>query len=753
MRTEDLLPFWENDLPGLPVFCLPHAGAGAGAFRTLVRDLRPAVNLQPVQLPGRENLVALPLVDNARQLVDWLGPRLLPRLDRPFVLAGHSMGSLIAAELTAWLERNGGPAPELLVVSAYAGDFRHNRMAARDRTDQELAEVLTELGGTAPEVLQNEEMLSFILETIRNDLRLVRGYRPAYDTVNVPILALGGTDDPDADEEALTTWRGRTTAGSRVEMLPGGHFAVFENPGTVAALIAERPGTPEQTLLDVLRHHLGDDGITPDDDFYAAGGDSLIALAVVGDLKERGLDLPLRGLLTASTVAELVPLLTPAAAPGPTHRPFDGLGPADRALLPAGLQDAYPASTLQVGLIYLCELAGDPSLYNDLVGLRVNAPFDEEKFRAALGALTRRHPLLRSSFDLATYSTAVQLVHPEVTVPVEIETGDGEALVRAFRERHLATGIDCGTPPAFRIHIAREPEAFRLTLAIHHAVIDGWSMAQLMVELLTCYDAELAGRTPQLPAVPADGHRQFVALEAAAAQSAPFWQAEADVPPLLLPDRPDGAVPDPVATRHLPLDPADVARLEAAAEHAGVPLKSLLLSLHLRALALATGRDRDLVTGLVANGRPEVPGSAALIGLFLNTVPLRLQSVEGDWAELAGRTWEAEQRLLAHRRHPLSAIEQGLGRPAFDVSFNFTHFHPYRQVDDLRFKADEWWSYDKASFPLGVDAMIDAPDLGSGVLVAHDPALVPGALVDRYVDALGAALATVAAPDRPREAR
>ncbi|MCU7821164.1 condensation domain-containing protein [Kitasatospora sp. DSM 101779] len=753
MRTEDLLPFWENDLPGLPVFCLPHAGAGAGAFRALARDLRPAVNLQPVQLPGRENLVGLPLVDDAHRLVEWLGPRLLPRLARPFALAGHSMGSLIAAELTAWLERNGGPKPELLVVSSYAGDFRHNRMAAHDRTDQELAQVLTELGGTAPEVLQNEEMLAFILETIRNDLGLVRGYRPSYDTVDVPILAVGGTADPDADPEALATWRSRTTAGAHVEVLPGGHFAVFEHPGTFAALIEQQVRTPEQTLLDVLRHHLDDDGITLDDDFYAAGGDSLIALAVVGDLKERGLDLPLRGLLTSSTVEELVPLLTPAAAPERTHRPFDGLGAADRALLPAGLQDAYPASTLQVGLIYLCELAGDASLYNDLVGLRVHAPFDEDRFRAALTTLTGRHPLLRSSFDLATFSTAVQLVHPRVTVPVEIESGDGEALVRAFRERHLATGIDCATPPAFRIHIAREPDAFRLTLAIHHAIIDGWSMAQLMVELLTCYDAELAGRAPQLPAVPPDGHRRFVALETAAAESAPFWRTEADVPPLLLTDRPEGTVADPVETRHLPLGPEDVTRLEAAAEHAGVPLKSLLLSLHLRALAAATGRDRDVVTGLVTNGRPEVPGSAALIGLFLNTVPLRLRSLDGDWVEQAGRTWEAEQRLLAHRRYPLSAIEQGLGRPAFDVSFNFTHFHPYRQVDDLHLKVDEWWSYDKASFPLGVDAMIDAPDLGSGVVVAHDPELVPGALVDRYVDAFGAALATVAAPDRPGEGR
>jgi non-ribosomal peptide synthetase component F len=237
-----------------------------------------------------------------------------------------------------------------------------------------------------------------------------------------------------------------------------------------------------------------------------------------------------------------------------------------------------------------------------------------------------------------------------------------------------------------------------------------------------------------------------VALEAAATESASFWQAEADVAPLLLADRPEGVVPDPMESRRIPLGPEDVTRLEAAAEHAGVPLKSLLLSLHTRALAQATGRDRDLVTGLVTNGRPEVAGSAELIGLFLNTVPLRMRSVGGDWVENARQTWSAEQGLLAHRRFPLSAIEQGLGRPAFDVSFNFTHFHPYRQVDGLSVKVSDWWSYDKASFPLGVDVMIDAPDLGSGVLVAFDPELVPGTLVDTYTREFDSALRTVAAP-------
>jgi non-ribosomal peptide synthetase component F len=205
-------------------------------------------------------------------------------------------------------------------------------------------------------------------------------------------------------------------------------------------------------------------------------------------------------------------------------------------------------------------------------------------------------------------------------------------------------------------------------------------------------------------------------------------------------------VPNPTESRHLPIDASTLRRLRAAAQHFGVPLKSLFLAMHGWSLATAVNRDTDIVTGLVTNGRPEIPGGDHLVGLFLNTVPVRLRSTGGSWAERARHAWEVEQNLLAHRRFPLSAIERELGRAAFDVSFNFTHFHSYRQLAGLDLAVDSWWSYDKASFPLGIDVMIDAPDLGTGMLVAFDPELISGQLVDGYVSSLRYALASVAEP-------
>jgi hypothetical protein len=499
----------------------------------------------------------------------------------------------------------------------------------------------------------------------------------------------------------------------------------------------------EQTLLLVLREFLDDD-IGPEDNFYVRGGDSIVALRVVAAANDRGLQVGLRDLLLQPTVGELALVIAQGTDPPPgrAELPPDLECPDPKYAEPAGLPgravDALPATALASGLIYLCERADDPSLYHDFIGMRVTADFEESPFRSALRDVLRRHPILRSSFDLASYDFAAQLVWPEIGEPLTVELAaseeDAEKRTSRWLTRRLHEGIDWTSPPLLSCHVAAAPGSFRLTIGIHHAIIDGWSFARLIVELLTCYDAELGGGQALLPPVPASGHREFRALEREAlssAGSARFWQEEADCAPLLLQRPQFGSVADPTASRALQISDRRLADLRHAAAAAGVPLKSLLLAVHGWALGRWTNRDRDVVTGLVVNGRPEIEGSDVLIDLFLNTVPLRLRSVTGPFADLAKQALAAEQRVMPHRRYPLAQIEDTLGRSAFDVAFNFTHFHAYRALADLhRVKVDGWWSYDKASFPLMVDFVVDAPAFGTGVQVAFDETALAAERVD-----------------------
>ncbi|WP_431682517.1 thioesterase domain-containing protein [Kitasatospora sp. KL5] len=670
MRVDELVPLWAGRSTGLPVFCLPHAGGGASAYRGIARGAPPGISLQPVQLPGRETLARLPLCDDVPHLVELLGAALRPLLDEPYALAGHGMGALLAAELTAWLERHRAPAPRLLVVSSCGGDLRPDAMPTGDLGDARLLTELAGLGRTAPEVPRDPETRAHLLEVLRNDLRLVRRYRSGYDRLAVPVLALGGDRDPAVSGAALAEWRHRTSGDCRVELLPGGHFVLHEQTAAAGALIAHR-----------LR-----------------------------------------------SVAQ----------------PFDALPAADRALLPAGLADAFPASAEQSALLGGRGGAGRPGLGQDLVGVHVEAPFDEVRFRAALRTVMARHDPLRSSFGTAGFSAPVQLVRAEADPPLDVESGDGAALVRAFHRRRLTAGADLSEAPAFRCHVVREPESFSVSVAAHHAVLDRWSVWILLAELITVYEAELRGVPAELPAVPPDGHRRLVEPEYADPVSAAFWLAEANAPPLLLPLRAADAVPDPVEARFVPLDEPAVGRIRAAAEEAGVPPKSLFVALHVWSLVQATGRDTDVVTGLVTDCRPAEAGSDHLVGRFVKTLPLRLRTTRGSWADQARRAWSAEQDAAAHRHFPLAEIERRLRRAPFDVTFGFTQFRPHHRLEHLGTPVGSWWSVSRSSIPLGVDVLLGSPDLGSGVLVAFDPGLVKAPVVDEYIQSFTFALLCVA---------
>lgn len=509
-----------------------------------------------------------------------------------------------------------------------------------------------------------------------------------------------------------------------------------------------------QTVLSIFRDYLQEPEMAADDDFYAMGGDSLIGLKVVARARELGVPVNLRDLLYYPTARGLASAVAARADSAPDRAsdadgasdangiseaggasrergsaaedPFSLLSPLDRAMVPGGAAAAWPASSLQLGLLYECESTRDPRLYHDLIGLEVSGPFDEALFAGALRRLCERHEALRTSFDLGAFTEPVQLVWPAVQLPLTVERAS-DSVTRWRRER-LESPIDWGQAPLFACHVGVLPASFHLTLAFHHAIIDGWSLSRLVTELLLIYDAALSGREAGLPRPAVHGYREFLALERAAVSekaAADFWHAEADVPPLLFRRERFGGTADPVQSTGFRLEASQLERLRDAAAKAELPLKSVVFGCHVAALGQWTGRQQDVVTGLTVNGRPEVPGADLLVGLFLNTVPVRFATTSSGFLDLGRAALAAEQRTYSHRRYPLARIEQRLGRPAFDVSFNFTHFHSYTELERLReLRPVSWWSFDKASLPVMVDFMIDSRGAGTGVTIAFDPSMI-----------------------------
>ncbi|TCO55747.1 condensation domain-containing protein [Actinocrispum wychmicini] len=514
--------------------------------------------------------------------------------------------------------------------------------------------------------------------------------------------------------------------------------------------------TAADALLGILGKHLSAPRIDLDSRFHGLGGDSLVAIRVVNEARAMGIPITLRDLLVKQTVRGLLSLPKVSErhdAERADIEPFALLDKEDRAVVPDGVADALPASALQVGMLYLCEIAGDPLLYHVMTGWEVCAPFDADRFRDAFARLVARHSALRTSFDFDTFSVPAQVVwrdpEPSLTVVETDDSGKAEALVDDWCADAVDVTADWRSPRLFRCHVVATPESFRVALAAHHAVLDGWSLSRLTVELMTAYAGE------ELPPIPATVQHDFIAAERSAladSASERHWMAHADVPPLLLPDGP-GVVPNAAQRLELPLDAGLVAALRGVARTLGAPLKSVFLAAHARALATWTGRETDVVTGVVFNTRPESPGSDLAVGLFLNTLPVRFPSLDGTWSDLVRAAAEAEANGVPHRAYPQAKLVERLGRAPFDVTFNFMNFHAYGELDRLDLATRAWWRRGKPSFPFHVN--VELSGAAGQVRVGFDSTLLAKESAQSYMDILGRALDAVAvnpvSPAAPRD--
>jgi surfactin synthase thioesterase subunit len=215
-----------RDAP-LRLFCFPHAGAGAGAYRPWSATLgRAGIDVCPVQPPGREGRFPEAPYDAVGPLVDDLAPVLEPYLDRPYALFGHSMGALIAFELAHRLRGIAAPV-HLFVSGRIAPQLRDPRPRMYDLPDAQLIARLRALGGIPSGLLDARELIAMQLPLLRADLALNERYeyRPV-PPLAVPLSAYGGVSDPKVSADELRAWHEQTTGLFRVQLLAGGHFFV-----------------------------------------------------------------------------------------------------------------------------------------------------------------------------------------------------------------------------------------------------------------------------------------------------------------------------------------------------------------------------------------------------------------------------------------------------------------------------------------------------------------------------------------------
>lgn len=210
----------------LRLFCLHYAGGAASAFRGWQAEVPPEIEICPVQLPGRESRLREERLDSVEAVLDALPRALEPYLDLPFAFFGHSMGALLAYELTHRLERDGRSLPARLLLSGRrAPQVPDDEPPIYDLPDDEFKAELRKLNGTPEAVLEHPELMELLLPVLRADFTLCETYE--YEPrapLPVPISAYGGLSDHKVEREALEAWSERTRGGFKLRMFEGDHF-------------------------------------------------------------------------------------------------------------------------------------------------------------------------------------------------------------------------------------------------------------------------------------------------------------------------------------------------------------------------------------------------------------------------------------------------------------------------------------------------------------------------------------------------
>lgn len=223
------------------LFCFPHGGGGASAFRHWKAELSPRIEVVPVQLPGRESRFTEPLLTSAEAVVTALLKPLSAHAREPFALFGHSMGALLAYEAAVALTEQGLPPARLFASGHHPPHLPNATPALRGATDQEFAERLADFGGTPAELLDNPVMMDCLMPRFRADFEICETYRHSQRSpIPVPITVFAGREDPAVDVSELGRWGELTTEGAEVHILDGGHFChVGPNEAGVREILAE----------------------------------------------------------------------------------------------------------------------------------------------------------------------------------------------------------------------------------------------------------------------------------------------------------------------------------------------------------------------------------------------------------------------------------------------------------------------------------------------------------------------------------
>jgi amino acid adenylation domain-containing protein len=441
----------------------------------------------------------------------------------------------------------------------------------------------------------------------------------------------------------------------------------------------------EFELCSIWQQVLGLDKVSIEDDFFRIGGDSIISIRVVAQIKKQGINISVRDIFIHKTIAQLAKVLSYDSFTEQRYQPFSLIHRAEYQDVIADiniLSDVYPAGYLQAGMLLESDLANDGT-YHDVFSYQINKPFDEVLFSGIIVKLIEKHELLRAAF-VSSAGGYLCVIHKNVAIEQKINVIASPVDIHDFLEQEKVVKIIYDQPGLYTFHIINQtPDSFVLVFSFHHAITDGWSVASLISEFTAAY---IEGTDIINESLPLYG--EFVQQEQAvmaADDSKAFWHDYLTTQVVnhenLKLAKKGAASGLAIATKtqllsNQSLSPEQNAMVFTLAEKYQTSVDVIFMALYQKTLSVLFN-ESDITIGLVVNNRLEKEGGDKLFGLHLNTIPLRQTIKNESAAMLIQNTRDNKSKVYEYKTYPYGRLrsELNLLEDVYQCAFNYIHFH------------------------------------------------------------------------------
>ncbi len=458
--------------------------------------------------------------------------------------------------------------------------------------------------------------------------------------------------------------------------------------------------------------------------FSECGGDSIKAVRLVTEINRRlDVGLEIKDLYRHQTIKELALCLEELKEKGDLgltsvlQRGRDLLAEFknnianDQSLLkrlPGGMEDFYPLSPIQLGMVYYSNIKPEEPVYHDQFVYPVRfVNFELDKFVQSFKLMMSKHPILRTTYQMRHFAEPIQIVHRELEPVINFaditdlnRQEQEERINRYLKEEDLGEKFRFENNPLWRMQLFRvKNHEYYIIFSFHHSILDGWSVANLIPECLAIYKKLQSGLEIQIQKLQ-HSYQDYVALLLGRKKNqeiGAYWQnklrgyTRSKLPFNLSGKKLHNLYQSKIQRVNLGVEL--LKKLEEQIKVFGCSGKALFLSAYLYLLRIIT-TEEEIITGVVTNDRPVMEDSDKILGCFLNTIPLRLKvDKEISKSELIQQVsaylidvkpYEIFlgdiAELIGERNH--------LQNPIFDTIFNYIDFHVLKDVDSEYVKTD-----------------------------------------------------------------